>query len=240
MLRLAILAAGRGCLLLLIAVMALPSAGSAQIKDKQIFAGTTIEAGWDAIDRRASMRWEGAGWIGNDTHKFRWKSEGELKRSTLEEAEIQALYSRRIAPFFDAQVGIRYDFSPRGATYAVIGIEGLAPQWFEVGAALFIDHSGNVSARLEAERDLLITQRLILKPFIELNFSANDVARRSIGAGLTDIETGVQLRYEVRREFAPFVEFRYTRLVGKTSHLASADGESKQDLSVLLGVKLAF
>lgn len=240
MLRLSISVAGRWVGLLILAAAALPSTAGAQIKDKQVFAGTNLEAGWDAIDRRKSMRWEGDGWIGNDTDKFRWKTEGELERGTLEEAELQFLYSRSISQFFDALIGLRYDFAPRGATFAVIGVQGLAPQWFEVGAALFIDHAGHVSARLEVERDILITQRLILKPFVELNFAASEVARRSIGPGLTELETGIQLRYEIRRELAPFVEFRYSRQVGRTSDLARAEGEEVQDVSVILGLKVSF
>jgi len=240
MLRLAIRTFGRWRALLVVVAVMLPSMATAEIKDKQVFGGFDIEAGWDAVDRPNSMRWEGDGWIGTDTDKFRFKTEGELKRGTLNEAELQFLYSRSIDPFFEAFVGLRYDFAPRGATYAVLGLQGLAPQRIEVDAALFIDHAGNVSARLEAERDILLTQRLIVKPFVELNFSANEVARRSIGPGLTDIETGVQLRYEVRRELAPFVEFRYTRLVGRTSELARADGEKSQDFSVILGLKVSF
>jgi copper resistance protein B len=225
-------------LILLAAVF--PATAIAQIHDKKIFSSTNLEAGWDMLNAPTSMRWEGNGWIGTDKHKLRWNTAGEVHKSLVEEAEIQLLYSRRISKFFDAQVGVRYDFKPIGTTYAVLGVEGLAPYWFEVGANLFIDHKGNVSARLEAEYDLLITQRLILKPFMELNFSANEVGRRSIGPGLTDIETGLQLRYEIKREFAPYVEFRYSRLVGRTSRLAQLEAEKNQSFSLLLGIKISF
>ncbi len=232
--------AARHVLFIAIAAGVFCSPATAQIKDKEIFISTKIEAGYDLVDRRKSMRWEGEGWIGNDTHKFWWKTEGEHGRRSLEDAELQILYSRRISRFFDIQAGLRNDFEPKNTTFGVIGVQGLAPYWLEVDLALFIDRHGHVSMRIEADYDLLITQRLILNPFVELNFSANEVPNRLLGPGITDIETGVKLRYEITRELAPYVEFRYARLLGRTSELVQEDGEDKQDISVIVGIKISF
>lgn len=221
-------------------LIGLPYSANALIKDKQIFAGITMDAGWDAIDRPYSMRWEGGFWIGGDMNKFRLKTSGELHNGHVEEAEMQFLYARRISQFWEVQAGIRYDLKPRGTTFGVLGIEGEAPYGFDVGAALFVDHAGNVSARLEADYDLQVTQRLIVRPFLELNFSASNVERRGVGAGLSDFETGVQIRYEIRRELAPFIEFRYTRLVGRTARFARDEGESDHDYSLLIGIRFSF
>lgn len=225
-------------LVLLLLSVSVPA--HALIKDKQIFAGITMDAGWDAIDHPYSMRWEGELWAGTDMNKFRLKTSGELHNGLVEEAELQFLYARRISQFWEVQAGIRYDLKPRGTTFGVLGIEGEAPYGIEVGAALFVDHSGNVSARLEADYDLQVTQKLIVKPFLELNFAATSVERRGVGVGLSDLETGVQVRYEVWREIAPFIEFRYTRLVGKTAQFARDEGEGDHDYSLLIGIKFSF
>src|SRR5690606_20487158 len=133
-------------------------------------------------------------------------SEGEGENGGLEHAEVQALYSRAVGPYFDLQAGVRQDLEPRPRrTYATIGIEGLAPYWFEVEGALFLSDRGGLSARLGASYDLRLTQRLILEPRVEASLAASDDAAVGVGRGLSDAEAGLRLRYEVRREFAPYV-----------------------------------
>ena len=116
------------------------------------------------------------------------------------------LYSRNIAKFWDLRVGIRQDFEPDETTYAVIGVEGLAPYWFETEAKLFVSDEGDVSLRFEQDYELFITQRLIAQPHVELSIYAQDVDEQHIGAGFSDIEAGLQLRYEITRKFAPYVD----------------------------------
>jgi copper resistance protein B len=138
--------------------------------------------------------WDVQGWFGTDENKFWWKTEGELDGDGAEEAELQLLYSRAVSAFWDLQFGVRQNIEPTpSVSYAVVGLQGLAPQWFEIDMAAFIDENGNVSARLEAEYDLLLTQRLILQPRAEL-----DTGPESLGIGL-------RLRYEIRREIAPYI-----------------------------------
>lgn len=186
--------------------------------------------------------WEGEFRYGGDINRLVLKSEGEgAFGEHLEQAEVQALYSRAIGPYFDLQAGVRQDFQPRPRrTYATVGFEGLAPYWFEVEGALFLSNKGDVSARFEGSYDLRITQRLILEPRVEANLEAQDVPELGVGAGLSDAEVGLRLRYEIRREFAPYVGVHYERKFGETADLARAAGEDRDDLRVVLGVRAWF
>ena len=171
------------------------------------------------------LLWDMQGWYGGDRNKLWLKSEGEydFDADTFEDAEIQALFSRAVGSFFDVQAGIRHDFAP-GAdrTFAVIGAQGLTPYLFEVDTALFVSDDGDVSARLEAEYELLITQRLILQPRAELNFEFQDVPAYGLGAGLSTAEIGARLRYEIVRQFAPYVGVSWERAVGDTADFIRA------------------
>jgi len=186
--------------------------------------------------------WEGEFRYGGDIDRLVLKSEGEgAFGEHLEQAEVQALWSHAVGPYFDVQVGVRQDFQPRPRrTYATLGFEGLAPYWFEVEGALFLSNKGDLSARLEGAYDLRITQRLILEPRAEVNLAAQDVPELGEGAGLTDAEVGLRLRYEIRREFAPYVGVHYERKFGDTADLARASGEGVDDLRVVVGLRAWF
>jgi copper resistance protein B len=150
--------------------------------------------------------WDVQGYYGGDINKFWFKSEGEGSfGEPIEGAEVQALWSRAIAPFFDFQAGVRQDLTGPERTHAVIGIQGIAPYKFEVDAAAFISSKGDVTARIEGELDQRITQRLILQPRAELALSAQDIPELGVGAGIDRIEAGLRLRYEFAREFAPYI-----------------------------------
>jgi copper resistance protein B len=161
-------------------------------------------------------RWEGEGWFGGDINRLVVKTEGEgTFGGATEHAEFQLLYGRAISPYFNLEAGIRYDVKPdpsRG--YAVIGVEGMAPYWFDVAAQLFLSNEGDVLARLEAYYDQRITQKLILQPRAELNFAAQNVPEIDVGSGLSDVELGLRLRYEIRHEFAPYIGVAWTRKIG--------------------------
>ena len=191
----------------------------------------------------AALHWDAQGWWGRDLLKLWAKSEGEyaFDADELEEGEVQALLSRAIGRYFDFQGGVRRDFGA-GAdrTHAVVGVQGLAPYWFEIDAAAFISAHGEVSARIEAEYDLLLTQRLILQPRAELEFSAEDAPSRGLGAGLANVELGARLRYEIRREVAPYVGVSWSRDVGATADFARAGGEDPSRLSFVAGLKFWF
>jgi len=187
-------------------------------------------------------RWDGEAWFGGDIDRLVLKSEGEgAAGGGVESAEVQALYSHALDPYWNLQAGIRHDIRPRPSrTYATIGVEGLAPYLFEVEAALFLSDKGDLFARAEAYYDQRITQRLILQPRIELDFAAQDVPENRIGSGLSNAELGLRLRYEIEREFAPYVGISYDRKVGDTARLARADGEDSRSTSLVIGIKTWF
>ncbi len=185
--------------------------------------------------------WDVQGYYGGTTSRFWFKSEGEGRvGEAIDDAEFQALYSRAIAPFFDVQAGIRQDVAGPETTYAVIGVQGLARYRFEVDAALFLSHRGDLSARVEAELDQRITQRLIVQPRAEVNLSAQDVPLLGVGAGLDSIEAGVRLRYEIIREFAPYIGVEQRWRVGRSADFARAAGDNPATTSLVVGVRLWF
>jgi len=187
-------------------------------------------------------RWEGEGWFGGDIDRFVVKTEGEgIRGGALEKAEAQALYSHALDPWFNLQLGVRHDIRPRPQrSYAVVGVEGLAPYWFEIDAALFLSDKGDVLGRVEASYDQRITGKLILQPLAELNFAAQSVPESGIGSGLSDAELGLRLRYEFAPEFAPYVGVNWERKFGTGARQARAAGESASEPSLVLGVRFWF
>jgi len=185
-------------------------------------------------------RWKGEGWIGGDINRLMIKSEGEIG-GKLESAELQALYGRAIDPWWNIVGGIRQDFRPQPQrTYATIGIEGLAPYWFEVEGQIFLSDSGDAHLRLEADYDQRITQRLILQPAVEVNFAAQNVPELGIGSGLSDVELGLRLRYEIAHEFAPYLGINWERKLGDTARYARAADEPFSATSLVAGVRFWF
>ena len=186
--------------------------------------------------------WDGEGWIGGDINRFAFKTEGEgAFGGPLERAEVQALYSRAIDPWFNLEAGVRHDIRPDPRrTYAVVGIEGLAPYWFEVSAQAFLSNRGDAHLRLEGSYDQRISQRLILQPAAEINVAAQDVPELGIGSGVSDVELGLRLRYEFAREFAPYVGVNWERKLGDTARFARADGERASATSLVMGVRFWF
>ena len=191
---------------------------------------------------RDGYRWDGEAWFGGDINRLTVKSEGEgAFREGVEGAEVQALYSRAIGPYFNLQAGVRHDFKPSPTrTYATLGFEGLAPYWFEIEGAAFVSDKGDVLGRLEGYYDQRVTQRLVLQPRVELNLSAQDMRAERIGSGLTDAEVGLRLRYEIRREFAPYVGVSWERKFGDTARFARADGEGTGGFAFVSGIRVWF
>ena len=186
--------------------------------------------------------WDVQGWYGGDRDKLWLKSEGEaLFDGGLEDAELQALYSRAIGGYFDLQAGVRRDFGPGPSrTYGVFGVEGLAPYLFEIDAAAFVSGHGDVTARIEVEYEFLLSQRLIFQPRTELEFAAQDVPELGIGSGLSSAEVGARLRYEIKREFAPYIGVSWSRDVGATADFTRAGGEDPGSVSFIAGVRTWF
>lgn len=187
--------------------------------------------------------WEAQGWIGSDIQKLWFKTEGEYEtdEGRFEEAEVQALYSRAVNAFWDLQAGLRHDIKPDPSrTYAVIGAQGVAPYWFELDGQLFLSNEGDISARLEAEYEFRLTQRLMLQPRIELNAALSDDEDIGMGSGLSTTEAGLRLRYEITREFAPYVGVSWNRAFGKTEDFIRAEGEDSDQVSWVAGIRFWF
>ncbi len=185
--------------------------------------------------------WDVQGWYGGDIDKFRVKSEGEWHLGEeVEDAEVQALWSHAVSSFWDVQAGIRYDWEPDSRAHAVLGIQGLAPYWFEVDAAAFLSDEGDLIARVETEYELLLTQRLILQPRAELEMSAQDVSDRNIGAGFTNLDLGLRLRYEFVREVAPYIGVEWQKSLGETGNMIEATGGDDDNTVFVLGIRAWF
>lgn len=180
-------------------------------------------------------------WIGYDLQKLWIKTEVERRDGETESAEVQVLFSQAIAPFWDIQAGIRHDSKPTPTrNWGVIGIQGLAPYYFETEAALFIGDSGRTAARLKFEYELLFTQKLILTPSVEMNlYGQNDVETGS-GSGMSDIEAGLRLRYEIRREFAPYIGVNWNKKFGNTADFARSAGEAVDETQWVVGLRFWF
>jgi copper resistance protein B len=191
---------------------------------------------------RDGYSWDAQGWFGGDLDRLWVKTEGEGEfGGDVERAEVQALWSHALDPWFNLQTGVRYDFRPDPErAYLVLGIQGLAPYWFEFGAAAFLSTKGDLSVRLEAEYDQRVTQRLILQPRVELDFSLQDVPELGIGSGLSAAEAGLRLRYEFVPEFAPYVGVQYERAFSGSADFARAAGREVGGWSLLAGVRAWF
>jgi copper resistance protein B len=189
-----------------------------------------------------TIHWDAQGWIGDDHHKAWLKTEGEHpRRGKLERAELQLLYGRPIAEFWDLQIGVRRDFRPAPErSFAVIGFQGLAPHFFEIDASAYLSDRGEASARVKAEYDVLLTQQLVLQPQGEINLALQDVPERHVGSGVNNVELGLRLRYEVTRKFAPYVGVNWERRLGEAADFARAEGEKIDTRSVVVGTRFWF
>ncbi len=187
------------------------------------------------------LSWDAEGWLGYDLNKLWFKTDGEYVDGRGEDIELQALYSRAIAPFWDLQIGWRTDIRPQPSrNWLAFGVKGLAPYFFDIDAALFVGESGQTSARLQAEYEFLFTPRLILVPDIEMNLYGKDDRAVGVGSGLSDLEMGLRLRYEIRREFAPYIGINWIHLFGDTADFARDDGGDVDDFRFVLGVRTWF
>ncbi len=181
------------------------------------------------------------GWIGTDLNKLWLKTDLSHHGGEIAEAELQALYSRAVAAYWNLELGIRTDIKPRPSQdWLVLGVQGLAPYWFEVDAALFIGSGGKSSARLSAEYEILLTQRLTLSPEVSLTaYGQNDPAEGT-GAGLAQTTASLRLGYSLRREFTPYLGVNWLRYSGQTSDYVRQGGEAAQHTHWVLGIQAWF
>lgn len=224
------------------ACLALSTTALADAEDDPLLFKLMIDKlEWRAADGPDPIVWDADAWLGKDLNKLWLKTEGEYRDGATEAAYGELLYSRAISPYWDLQAGWRHDYSPDAERdWFALGLKGLAPYWFEVDATLYAGGNGALFARLNTEYEFMLTQRLVLSPELELTaFSAEDPLR-GVGSGLSDLELGLRLRYEIRREFAPYIGVNWEKKLGGTADLAGEHGEPTSDLQFVIGVRAWF
>lgn len=228
--------------MMILGIVLLPASARADADDDPILTKLML----NQLETRGSGRdsveaWDAEAWIGRDLTKLWIKSDGEHAFGRTEDAELQFLYSKAVSTYWDFQTGIRHDFEPSpNRSWFAIGFKGLAPYFFEIDTALFVGESGRTALRVEAEYELLLTQRLVLTPEIEMNVYGKDDPDAGIGSGLSDIEAGLRLRYEIRREFAPYIGVNWSRVFGNTADIARTAGERTSDTQFTVGLRAWF
>ena len=190
------------------------------------------------VDGTNVASWEGGLWVGKDLNKLWIMSEGERAAGETEGSENRLLYSRAISPFWDIQAGLRHDTVPgESRDYANIGIHGLAPYYFETDANISFGENEQVKLNASFEYEMMLTQKLVLSPEIEFNAYAKDDDAMGVGSGLSDIGAGLRLRYEVKREFAPYIGINWGKKFGGTADLARAEGKDTSETMFVIGVR---
>jgi copper resistance protein B len=196
---------------------------------------------WRNTDQGAAAAWEAEGWYGGDYNKLWIKTEGEEVGGATQAARIEGLWDRVITRWWDLQLGVRQNLGDGpGRTWLAVGFQGLAPYWFDFEATVYVGDAGRTAARVKTEYEILITQRLILQPEVEANLYGRADRAQRIGSGLSDLDAGIRLRYEVRRELAPYVGLAWQHRFGGTADLDRAVGEAPRDVQVIAGIRIWF
>ena len=209
------------------------------VEDQSIFAHLIV----DQLEARlasgdAGLRWDAEAWAGPDAWRVWLKSEGDRSKSgQLQDGQTEAMVSRPIAPFWDLQLGARYDLDSRpGRAWGAVGVQGLAPGNFDIEATAYAGEKG-AAAKFKASHDVLLTNRLILQPEAELNAYSQDDRARLIGSGISDLDAGLRLRYEITRKFAPYVGVTWAKDFGRTASLMRTAGEQTDEVRLAIGLR---
>lgn len=232
------------CLNLIFGVMTLATMGNANAAaaDDPLLAMVRI----DKLEKNVSdgdntISWSAQAWLGHDLYKVWLTTEGERSDGETEEAEVELLYSRAFAPYWDWKLGVKKDFRPSPSReWALVGVQGLAPYYFEIDAAFYVGNGGNTAFKFEAEYELPITQKLILSPEVEISVYGQNDQATGTGSGLSEIETGLRLRYEIVREFAPYIGVNWSKKYGNTADYAEQEGKSSSERQVVVGFRAWF
>ena len=230
----------RNGLLSLLAVV--PACVSAMGEDDPLVGMLRFDKLEIAVDEDPTpQRLEAKGWLGYDLNKLWLKSEVEREGGDTESADLELLYGRALSPYWDVQLGWKRDFQPRPQQdWLALGLHGLAPYFFEVDTTLYLADGGRSSLAFMAEYELLFTQRWILSPEIEFDLNGYNDRETGEGSGLASLELGLRLRYEIRREFAPYVGLHWERAYGNTADFARDRGEDIDELQFVVGFRAWF
>jgi copper resistance protein B len=217
----------------------LPEHGMHQGSSHFMFVADELE--WQDADAGSTLAWDLSGWAGGDIDRLAFRSEGERTNGHTEEAELQLLWSHAIGPWWETVAGVRQDFEPGSPqTWAAFGVQGMPLYGLETEATAFLGEGGQSALRLEAEYDLLLTQRWVLQPTAELNLYGRTDESRGIGSGLSDASVGLRLRYEISRQFAPYVGVSWSRAYGNSAELQRAEGEDTSEARLVAGIRFWF
>lgn len=221
---------------------AFPPLEGHKVHDSALPSSASWYSNWSSRKKLFSaLAWDASGWIGGDINRLWLRSEGERLDGKTEDAEVQALFGHAIGPWWDLVAGVRQDFKPGSPqTWAAFGVQGLALYDFEAEVTAFLGENGQSALRLEGEYDILLTNRLILQPSAEVNLYGRSDPARGIGSGLADSELGLRLRYEIRREFAPYIGVTWNRSYGNSADLARAEGEDDDEARFVAGIRMWF
>lgn len=222
--------------------MAFSTPAFAVTEDDPLVSRITLEKlEWRNAEGSDPLVLDADAWVGYDLDKLRVRTEVEHVEGATEEAELQVLYSRALSAFWDFQAGWRRDLKPDPERdFLVLGFNGLTPYYFEADASVFLGEAGQVGARLDAEYEYMLTQRWVLSPELELDVFAEDDERVGIGSGFSSMELGLRLRYEIRREIAPYVGVHWEKKFGRTADFASEEGEETSDVQLVAGIRAWF
>ena len=231
----------------LMLILATPAPAVAQVMDHHNYSLIVL----DLLEYQPGapgrpLAWDAVAWSGGDFTRFWIKSEGSVQTAAgTWEADVQGLYSRLIAPFWEFQAGGRVETKTSGGTnhtrgFLVVGLEGLAPYWFEIEPAVFLSHRGDLSARLTATYDMYLAQRMVAQPRLELKAALQEVPEFGVGPGLNDLNFGFRVRYEIRREFAPYLGVQWVSKFAETASLARSAGEAVRHFTVVGGLRVWF
>ena len=210
--------------------------------DTHLFHGLMIDRFERARTRdNSSTEYDLQARFGRDYDRAVLKAEGEIDGGKFQDARTELLWGHAVAAYWDTQLGVRYDSGVGpDRKWLAFGVQGLAPYWFEVEATAYVGEQGRTAFRLAAEYELLLTQKLVLQPRVEANFYGKRDAARELGSGLSDLAAGVRLRYEIRREFAPYVGVERSRKFGGTADFASATGKDTNETRLVAGLRFWF
>jgi copper resistance protein B len=212
-----------------------------QMDDRKATGMVVIDqAEWLTGHDADAFGWEAHAWYGGDYNKLWFRTEGEERNGTTEDARTEVFWDRIVARWWSAQLGIREDLGGQPRTWAAVGLRGVAPYWIDTDVTLYVGDEGRTAVRVKFDYDARFTQRLILRPELEANLYGKSDPERHIGSGLSDLEIGLRLRYELRREIAPYVGVEWSRSFSGTADFARAAGEDVEKWRWTAGVRVWF
>lgn len=196
---------------------------------------------WQRADDGEGLGWELQGWAGDLDNRLWLRSEGERRDGAIEHGDVELLWGRPTGPWWDRVLGLRHDLGQGpDRDWLAMGVQGLAPYKFEVAATAYVGANGRAAVRAEAEYELLLTNRLALQPRAEVNLYSKDDPERGIGKGLSDMALGLRLRYQLHRQFAPYVGYEWSRKFGRTAALVEQTGGDRSEGVWVAGIRFWF